>query len=118
MDVVGWLGAARDIKVAEMLLVNLTVIDLHFHLPFAADAIAHHNLHPVVVGEPLRVDSKVCDHLPSVLAWKRAGIDMDACLIHRKCPFQLHGMLVQGVSLKWDVCMAAAPSKSPPWGCP
>jgi len=33
-----------------MQLVNLTVIDLHFLLPFAVDAVACHNLHLVVVG--------------------------------------------------------------------
>ena len=66
MDVVGQLGAARDIKAAEVLLVDLNVIDLHFRLPFATDAIAHHNLCPAAVGEPLRVESKVCDCLPSV----------------------------------------------------
>jgi len=38
--------AARDIKAAEMLLVDLTVIDLHFLLPFAVDAVARHNLRP------------------------------------------------------------------------
>ena len=41
-----------DIKAVEMLLIDLTVIDLHFLLPFAVDAVAHDNLHPVVVREP------------------------------------------------------------------
>lgn len=68
MDEVGLLGAARDIKAAEMLLVDLSVIDLHFLLPFAINTVARHNLRPAAVGEPLRVDSKVCDRLPSVFA--------------------------------------------------
>ena len=55
-----------DIKAVEMLLIDLTVIDLRFLLPFAVDAVAHDNLHPVAVREPLRVDSKVCNRLPSV----------------------------------------------------
>ena len=79
-----WLG---DVKAAEMLLVNLTVIDLHFLLPFPVDAIAHHNLHSAVVRELLRVDSKVCNHLLDVFAWKKAGIDTGACLIHRNTHF-------------------------------
>jgi hypothetical protein len=64
---VGQLGAARDIKAAEMLLINLTVIDLYFLCPFAVSAIACHNLCPVAFREPLRIDSKVCDYLSSVL---------------------------------------------------
>jgi hypothetical protein len=32
-----------------MLLVDLTVIDLHFLLPFAVDIVAHHNLCPATV---------------------------------------------------------------------
>ena len=60
MNMVGQLGAA------EMLLINLTVINLHFLLPFAVNTVARHNLCPVAVREPLRVDSKVCDCLPGV----------------------------------------------------
>jgi len=58
------LGAARDIKAAEMLLVDLTVIDLSFSSSLSVDAVARHNLRPAAVGEPLRVDSKVCDRSP------------------------------------------------------